>query len=147
MLTLLVTFPTPRVITSAETVDLFTNLDGRGRAAGPINESAPANDSPLRLFPGQDPGPRWAAGPWGQDTWAGYSGAPAVQFETPPICFGRVRVAGKTRDEVGNYQTGPVAVADRVINSTPTPPARFRPAGYAAGRQTFTFIQSPQLKL
>lgn len=146
MLSLVVTFPAERTVFSTDFVDVFWNVNAANGVAAGEPSSVPINESPIRLFPGQDPGPEWGQYNWGQAPFGGNLAAPGIQFETPPCHFGRVKVTGKARDSVGNYQSGAVQITERVVNSTPEAPTRFKREAFAGGVQTFSFTQSEQLR-
>lgn len=145
--------------------NLYWNVDANGLASGSVDDADPINDAPLPLFPGQAPGPIWGVTPWGTDTWTSrlergprWGRTPwgscvwtqgghqsRINFETPPVHFGRVLVAIKAIDRAGNVQSGALAEAERVVNSTPLPPARF--ARTTGGSKRFDFRESPQLEV
>ena len=146
MLSLNIQFETSRSVTNNETVDLYWNVDERGIASDGIDTDTPLNATPIRLFPGAGQGESWGESPWGEGAWGGEDAIPAVNYDTPEVCFGRVKIAGKAMDAVGNPQAGAIIETEIVVNSNPTPPARLERSSFAAGRQAFTFMQSPQVQ-
>jgi len=132
-----------------------------------VDETRPVNDSPLSLFPGIEAPPLWGNTPWGEgswgssvpfvthswgetgwgeDAWCDIADDADIIFTTSAVHFGRAKFALKSRDTAGNYQSGAVQVAERVVNSTPLPPRRFERSTYSGGQQSFTFGQSAQLE-
>lgn len=145
MLRLSVTFADERTVSGVESADLFWNVDASGLASGAIDDDSPLNGSPILLWPGYTGGPEWGTGAWGTGFWSGESRPPAAQYLTPPVCFGLVRIGGKARDGLGNYQDGAILEAEYMVNSTPLPANRLKRGAYTGGRQAFTFTPSPQI--
>ena len=146
MLSLTVEFDAPTTDVASDRVDIFANLDDHGIASGDVSYSTPLNASPLPIFPGSVDGPSWGETAWGTLAWGNAVGDPGVLFETLPVHFGEVKIAGKAIDRAGNYQGDAVTLDTLVVNSTPMPPTLFERSTYAAGQQAFTFSRSPQLE-
>jgi len=134
------------------TVQFFWNVDAVGLALGAVS-TAPINGSPLRLFPAAQGGPYWLQASWLAEPWfstlrwSGGQPIASVSFDTPAVCFGVVTIAAKSRDRFGNLQAAAANESSTVVNSTPLAPASMQRSTYAVARQSFTFIESPQLEV
>jgi hypothetical protein len=98
-------------------VCFFWNVDVRGIAAG--EPTLPINTAPLRLWPEGGEQPVWGVTPWGTLVWSDNLPRNAngkhvvdVRLETPPVCFGTVRIAAVAMDALGNQQADPPADPD-----------------------------------
>lgn len=147
MLQLDISFDQVRVVSGAEFANVYWNVGANGLAAGAIDTDAPVNAAPVQLYPGETAGsgPSWGAGAWGMGFWSGDQRAPSGTFRTPAVCFGRVVVGARAVDAVGNEQSGAIAEAEQVVNSTPRPPTNLRRGELEAGRLALTFTPSPQV--
>ena len=132
-----------------------------------VDESRALNQAPLPLFPGASLPPSWKESVWGESSWGssvprlihdwgetnwsecGWCATmddPSVSFETQALHFGEVNIGAKARDNAGNCQGDIAELIGMVVNSTPLPVARLTRSAFAAGQQTFTYVESPQLE-
>jgi len=110
--------------------EVFVNVDEAGMAAGePTTGATPV---PVDLFPGL---------PAGEST----AGNLAVRVPIGPVCFGRLKVAVRAVDSLGNPQAGAMASIERTVNSPPRPVGQVRRGEYAGGQQAVGYRESPQL--
>lgn len=144
MITLHVDFDSPITVVPTDRVNIYWNVDYRGIASGDVSFIDAVNHQPIPLFPGRRE-VRWLSGEWLAEPWLEEVADPDVQFETPPVHFGRVKVRGIGIDAAGNAQSPAGPEGEHTVNSSPTAAANFKRSTYAAGQQSFTFNASLQL--
>jgi hypothetical protein len=145
MLTPVISFDELRTVLPGERARIYWNVDQAGNADG----SAPDTSTPaaeVDLWPGIAAAHKHGVTAWGGGAWGGEIRACGQVIEMPRVHFGLMKIGAKSADSIGNEQSGSMIVATQTINSTPTPVARFERSGYAAGQQSFTYMESEQLR-
>lgn len=148
MIPITATITSTTITDPAATVDIFANVDGRGIASGSVT-ATPVNGARVPLFPEGSiiDGSEWLNRSWLKSGWLEALSPCSISQPLPPACFGLVKAAALAYDAVGNPQGGAETVVSVFVNSTPMPPAAFVRGAYAAGQQSFTFSESPQLRV
>lgn len=148
MRSLNVSFESPVAYEPGVLVDIYWNVNARGIASGDVDTSVKVNDASMELFAGITGGQShlWLQTAFLSNEWLVPTATPSATFSTPMVHFGDVKLAGKARDYLGNYQAAAIEIGTITVNSTPMPPSNLKVSTYTAGRQWFTFTPSPQLE-
>lgn len=149
MLTIVANLASCSSSSPTDKANVYANLDAVGNAGGEL-AATPINARPVELFPGFNAElEKYAQSAYLRVPYLrpDLSDKLGMRVEVGPVHFGRLKVAAVAIDANGNEQAGAAAETEMTVNSTPRPATDFRRSTYTDGRQWFTFIESPQLKV